>query len=297
MVQYYPGSKAKGFIKNGQWPETGMQEGKPAKTIRKLFTPRALKLLTDWDFELFDNAYKSWFRTNMIFEVLPNKHIGKVYDMEIAPGHSSLSDSCMNGKSGYMDIYMECAALRILILKRPDGLLLGRALVWQLEEIVLMDRIYVVDDYMYDCFIAYAKRNKWWYKQKFKSRLGKTSFINGDGIEVEREFQVKTRTSFQYWPYIDTFTYGDGNSLNNYKKGPFEYETTDGIRSGSVFDEIRNTSVPAFNAVQIESGDRLGQFTHRDNTVFVNGQYWWKDDPALQTKREIAPMPEMASLV
>lgn len=280
-INYLPASKADAFIAENKWPDHAMQEGKPAKIIRKLFTPRALQLLHDTDFEIFGNAYKAWFKNDMSFELLPNTDIKSVYNMPIAPGDGSLNGSCMNGQGRCMQIYNECEALRILVLKRPDGLLLGRALVWQLEDMTLMDRIYVVDDYMYQCFIAYAVRNKWWYKKNYKSYMDKQSFIDSNGQEVERNLKIYTRTNFETFPYIDTFSYGDGNSLNNYGDGPFDYMSAEGNRCGDVFDSISGIYIRGRHAVQVECGERKGEVTHRNNTVIINGQYWWEHDPAL----------------
>jgi hypothetical protein len=280
-VTYWPSSKTRAYHSQTTWPQHGVQEGKPAKTIRKLFTPRALKILKDRDFEFFDNAYKAWFKTNMNFELLPNTEIKRVYNMTIANGEGSLNGSCMNGHGQCMDIYNECQLLRILTLNRTDGVLLGRALVWQLGEITLMDRIYVVEDYMYQCFIAYAVRNKWWYKMNYKSYNDKQTFIDSDGNTINKNFKVHTSTNFQSFPYIDTFTYGDGDSLNNYGDGPYEYNCAEGTRCGIIMDAIQGINIRARNAVQIECGEKSGKITHRDNTVIVQGQYWWNRDSAL----------------
>lgn len=281
LITYLTASKITASMNSNNWPKHSIQEAKAAKTIRKLFTPRALKLLKDQDLEFFDNAYKAWFKTDMNFELLPNTHIKRVYDMILAPGEGSLNGSCMNGYGKCMDIYSECQALRILTLNRTDGVLLGRALIWQLGEITLMDRIYVVEDYMYQCFIAYAVRNKWWYKMNYKSYNDKQTFINSEGKTINKNFKIHTPTNFQSFPYIDTFTYGDGNSLNNYGDGPYEYNCAEGTRCGIILDAIQGINIRARSAVQIECGDKAGEITHRNNTAIVKGQYWWSEDPAL----------------
>lgn len=156
-ISYLPADRPLKYNADGQWSRQGRQDGKPAKVIRKLFTKRALTLFKDYDFEGFANSYKAKFSDSLSFQIMVNRDIPLIYDMEVAPGGGSLNNSCMNGNGDYLDIYKYCQSLRVLILLNEEGLLCGRALVWDLEEnITLLDRIYVVSDFMYERFIAYV---------------------------------------------------------------------------------------------------------------------------------------------
>lgn len=229
-ISYLPGDKELKLTQDGRWSREGRQNGRPARIIRKLFRQKALKFFKDSDFECFSNSYKSKFCKGLNFQLLPNEKIPEVYDMLLAKENGSLFSSCMNGCGKYMDIYKCCKSLRILILKNKDGLLCGRALVWKLGEISLMDRIYVTENYMFDCFVTYAIQNKWWYKKHFSTYENKQTFIDSDGHEVLRNITIYTKTDFDYYPYIDTFTYGADGSLNNYDQGSYLYYDTHGHR-------------------------------------------------------------------
>ena len=86
----------------------------------------------------------------------------------------------MNGDGAYMDIYSKCPHLQIFTLTNKDNQLCGRALVWKLNhsehgDIVFMDRIYVVEDYMYDLFLNQAKERGWWRKYSYQSFSSKST--------------------------------------------------------------------------------------------------------------------------
>ena len=278
-ISYLPAGKEMKYSPDGQWSRDGRQEGKPAKVIRKLFTKRALQLFKDRDFEGFANAYKARSFGRLTFEILMNKQIPSVYNMETASGDGSLNNSCMNGKGDQMDIYKYCECLRMVALKDEDGLLCGRALVWNLGGgITLMDRIYVVDDHMYELFITYATENGWWHKRNYYSGEDKDIFINDGGKEVRKEFVVTTPTSFESYPYIDTFSYGHNGSLNNYEDGQYVYEYTDGSRGGNRWDDIDECPLDDDDAIRITCGSRRGQWTHVANTWCIGEEVWWVED-------------------
>lgn len=281
-ISYLPADRQLKYNEDGQWSRQGRQDGKPAKVIRKLFTKKALRFFKDSDFEGFANSYKAKFSDNLSFQIRAYSDIPLIYDMEIAPGGGSLNNSCMNGNGDYLDIYKYCKNLRILILLNGEGALCGRALVWYLEDnITLMDRIYVVSDFMYDLFIAYAVDSGWWHKKDYRSQDDKDVFINEKGEEVIRHFVVRTDTAFGSYPYIDTFTYGDNGSLKNYEGGRFTYANSDGTRMGEYWDEIDDCSLDEEDAVLITHGIHSGDWTHFDNTANIGGQVWWNRDSGI----------------
>lgn len=286
-ISYLPAGKELKYNDDGQWAREGRQNGKPAKVIRKLFSDRVKKLFKDADFECFTNAYKANFNEDgYCFELLPNKQIPSVYEMERAIGEGSLNNSCMNGDSEYLEIYANCDKLQILILKDKNGLLCGRSLVWKLtDDITLMDRIYVTQDFMYDKFLNYAKGN-YWTKKDYKSYDNKRTFINLLGEEIDKTFTVHTNTDFDNYPYIDTFQYGDDGSLNN-NDGEYTYNNTDGTRnggeddhSGEVYDDINGEYISEDDAIYIENGERCyrDRYCHVDNCVNVNDRWYYEDD-------------------
>ncbi len=287
-ISYLPKGKKHVVNENGEWSRENRQEGKSAKIIKKLFTAKALKLFKDKDFELFSNTYKSEFSSEGFkLELLDNKQIPKVYDMDRCNGEGSLQGSCMNNDIEYLDIYKHCDKLSILILTDKDGLLCGRSLIWDIDENTkLMDRIYVTHDWQYEYFISYAVKNKFWHKQYYKTYDNKSLFIDNIGEKQEKTFKIFTNTDYSAYPYIDTFSYGDDGFLTNTcNYSTYTYNNTDGTRDGEeddhaneIYDDIEDEYIDEDDAIQIERGDKRGFYTHVRNTIEINGLTWWKDD-------------------
>lgn len=302
LLSYLPAGKEHKVNGRGEWIRDNRQSGKPAKVIRKVFTEKMQHLIPNKSFEAFGNAYKAKFMDNgFTFEIKPNVEIPVVYNMRRADGDASLNNSCMNGDGDYMKIYTNCPHLRILILTNKNGSLCGRALLWNLThqkygDITFMDRVYVVEDYMYDLFIDQAKTNGWWRKAKFRSYDNKQTWVHPETDEsVSMSMTVYTSTDFDYYPYIDTFSYGGDGYLCN-AGGQYTYDCTNGTRSGEpeeeqeddhageVWDEFSDRYIPEDDAVFLEYGERRyrGRYTHVDNCVqaYYAGlrQEWFHED-------------------
>ena len=287
-ISFLPDGKELIYNDNGEWSKENRQNGKPSKIIRKLFTDRAIKLLQikDADFECFTNSYKAEFNEDGYkLNLCENTEIAHIYDMDIKDGSGSLNNSCMNGDSEYLDIYRNCKQLNILVLKNNDGLLCGRSLIWKInDEITIMDRIYVTDDFMYDKFLSYCSLQSWWRKKDFKSYDNKKTFINNLGEEVIKEFTVYTKTDFDSYPYIDTFQFGSSGELNNYE-GEYTYNSTDGSREdesheGEIYCESRGEYIDEGDAIYLENGERRyrDEYHHVDDCVLVGDDWYHEDD-------------------
>ena len=284
MISYMPADREQELNDDNTWKRDGRQESKPARVMRRLFTNNALKCLKDSDFEIFNNKYKSQYSTEgFTFEVLPAKDIMDVYCMDRMDGGASLNGSCMNGDSSYLEMYTQCSSLEIIVLKTTDGKLAGRALLWTLthdgETIKLADRFYVAEDHLYDAFITYVEENKWWRKKYFKTYDYKTQFISPDKSEHMLTFTINTPTCFDEYPYIDTFQYGGDGYLTNKERQQYTYNQTDGTRDGDgVWDDIDERDIDPDDAVTIDCGMYRNNTTHINNTVDIDGSYWYKDD-------------------
>lgn len=288
-ISYLPAGRECLFTEDGEWAREGRQNGRPSKVIKKLFHPRVHKYIKDTDFETFTNLYKAAFTDEGYeFTVRPGRDIGEVYCMDRGEGDASLNGSCMNDDDSYLDMYTYCKSLRIVTLVK-DGLLYGRALLWNLKDgdkdIVFMDRIYVAKDYMYDMFVEYCKTNGWWRKKHYKTYDYKNSFVNSEGEEVTKKFTVYTDTEHDSYPYIDTFQFGGDGYLTNECSGDYSYHNTDGTREGGdeenrSYDEIDDCYIDDDDAVYISNGDRgyRDRTTHVDNCVEINGDWWHKHD-------------------
>lgn len=292
-ISYLPAGKEHKQNDSGEWSRDGRQSGKPGKVIQKLFTPNALKILHVKEFECFTNEYKAEYNgENFQFSLRGNKSVPSVYEMQRAIGGGSLNDSCMNGDSEWMDIYKSCNKLSILTLVNGDDQLCGRALVWKASDtLTLMDRIYVVKDFMYDMFLNYARENEWYHKQSYKSYENKTNFVSPDGESKVLEITITTPTDFDSYPYIDTFSYGDHGSLNNYNKGDHEYTNTDGTRGGDddedednregeSYDDFNGEWINDDDAIYIEHGERryCNRTAHIDNCIQTYDGDWYHEN-------------------
>lgn len=280
-ISYLPSGKEHIENANGEWAREGRQNGRAAKVIRKLFTPKGLKLFKDSDFEAFSNQYKSSFADGYTFEILPNDRISEVYDMPRCGGDSSLNSSCMNGDGDYLGIYDDCESLRIVVLKDEDGRLAARALLWKInDEITFMDRFYVAHDYMYEMMRDFAEKNGFYYKVHYKTYDYQTRIMCPDGQQRNFEWTIRTCTDYDEYPYIDTFRYGGDGYLNNYGVGDYIYCNTGGSRDGDnrVEDYINGGRIDEDDSVYIEMGRYQGHYTHIDSAVAINGEWWWIDD-------------------
>lgn len=295
-ISYLPKGKEHKVTEDGKWSQEGRQNGKPAKVMRKIFSKTALKLFKETDFEVFNNKFRSRFSLDGYeFKVLPNVEIPSVYDMELEEGGSSLNGSCMKGHSEFMDLYATCKDLEIVILTNKEtGELAGRALLWNAtredngEKIKFLDRFYVNKDHFYEAFVEYATKNNLWYKKHYKTRECKNELFNPDtGVVEYLNLFVKTPTDFEQYPYIDTFQTGNDGILFNYIPDDgckYEYDDTDGGRSGKVIDGITGEQYDSDDDfVTVTEGQYEGQYTHVNNTTEVGGAegLWYIRDPRI----------------
>lgn len=239
-ISYLPKNKPHLLTDDGQWAREGRQNGAAGKTIKKILTKRAQKLFTDSEYESFVNQYKSACDAeNKEFVLRPNVDIPDVYCMKRERGSGTLEDSCMNGDRDYLDIYKCCPKLQILTLVNGCGELCGRALVWDIGGgEVLMDRVYVNQDHYYDLFLGYAKEKGWLRKVEYKSYRDKDYYTKDGVTSFNRTITIDTPTTFDAYPYIDTFSYGGDGFLRNTCNGTqYEYCQTGGTREGDDVDD------------------------------------------------------------
>lgn len=297
-ISYLPKGKEHVVNEDGTWKKDNRQNGKPGKVIRKLFTAKGLKLFKDQDFEVFGNSYKAHFAEGFRMVLEPNEKIGKIYTMRYSDGEHTLNSSCMRNEDlETFDIYKYCAHVRILAMYDKDDNLAGRALVWNCENkttneyITFMDRVYTSKPYLEESFFEYAREQKW-FRKAYQNFSDKGDLMSPEGVKLDQQrLRVYCDTSHSRYPYIDTFSYGDDDELNNYS-GVYTYDNTDGTRSGddnddyeeedtSVWDCIDECSIEEDDARQIERGQYRGQYTHVDNTTEVGNYTYWSQDPSI----------------
>lgn len=231
MISYIPKSKVD--INSEQLPEDfditsyKIQNMKVGRIVSKLFSNEKLSTLgvKSSHIEHFVNSYKSWYDKNKLtFRIIEGEEIRDWYDQD---NYSTLSkgtlwNSCMRHKERlkFLDLYCKNPGIQLLILiSKEDGIekLRGRALLWNNVEptdfynqipgeIKVMDRIYSILDSDVILFKNWAYENSYIHKleQNSKSHL---FFYNKNEI-LKLSLKVKLeKTSFRYYPYLDTFCY------------------------------------------------------------------------------------------
>jgi len=287
-ISYLPKGKEHKITDDGRWARDGRQNGTAGKIIKKILTPRAVKLFKDVEFTSFVNQYKAACDAECKeFVIRPNKDIPEIYCMDREQGHAGLNDSCMNGDEDYLKIYAYCPHLRILTMMNNEGHLAGRALLWTTEDGVLMDRVYVAKEHYYDMFLEYAETNEFIRKVEYKSYRDKDRYVK-DGNVFRKAYKIATPTEFDYYPYIDTFTYGGEGFLcndNSFSGIVYEYCQTGGTRDGDDYLECAytNNRYHEDDLRYIEYGEYGGQYIHCDHSVYVvtNRTYYYENDDAI----------------
>jgi len=230
MVSYIPSSKID-FDLNFNPNDYKIQSMKIGRIISKLFSKETLEShsIKQSDIEEFVNSYKSWVDKNKLtFRIVEGEEIRKWYDQEnysiISKG--TLWNSCMRHKErlAYLDLYCENKNIKMLILTCDDNgkeKLRGRALLW--DDVILndfynkipgdikvMDRIYSILDSDAILFKEWAYENGYIHKleQNSKSHL----YFSNKSEVLKLSLKIKLdKTSFGYYPYLDTFPFFSEN--------------------------------------------------------------------------------------
>lgn len=231
----------------------GMGDGKLVRVLRSLLSAElASKDLLDRDFEAFHNIYTSFFSTEDGEVVIwSGKLIDDAYhernyytgenpdlyccncdytedececepeDQELVPTddieRGTLWESCMRHNSciedNFFQVYKDHAKIAVLLCNNKVR---ARALIWTTEEgITFMDRIYATEDRLIQKMIAFARLNKWDYKEE-QSYNNKTGFYHYDvklgsyrkaywthRIQLDKDSLINSINM----PYVDTLTY------------------------------------------------------------------------------------------
>lgn len=132
----------------------------------------------------------------------------------------------------YFEIYKKYAKMLVLIKNEK---LLGRAVIWEIDDAVYMDRVYVCMDYLIEAFIQYAQDHKWYYRQH-QSLLSdgdevewlspEDDYQEADTIDLEIEIH-----GIEEVPYMDSFRYfnQEANCITTVQNDDYDYlSSTDG---------------------------------------------------------------------
>ena len=204
-----------------------IQNMKVGRIVSKLFSKEKLLQhgITDSNIEHFVNSYKSWFEKNKLhFRIVEGEEIRDWYDQDnystISKG--TLWNSCMRYKERlkFLDLYCKNPGIQLLILTSfVDGVekLRGRALLWNNVEndgsfhelpgdIKVMDRIYYILDSDMILFKSWSYENGYIHKLEQNAKSHLYFYNNTDILKLSLKIKLE-KTSFRYYPYLDTFCY------------------------------------------------------------------------------------------
>ena len=264
------------------WEPDLRMQGKPGKVIRKLFTTEGLKQFRDKDVEQFANLFKSFCDAQSEkydFELVEGREIVYHYHEDSYSTQfgavGTLWGSCMRHDRCrfYLDLYEDnVGVVSLLVLFDEDKAVLGRALVWwdvpfKNEIRTVMDRIYTVRDSDVEAFKDYARKQGWVHKAEQNCSSKNTFIDQGEKVYATAVVQLDY-SEYDEYPYMDTFTYMDGDKLwNDSAYGSVALEGTHGETGDDlVYDDYNDTRIENEFAVYCEVGDG---HCHQDDAVYL----------------------------
>lgn len=197
------------------WTFKGRVQAKPAAAIKKF-----LKNVTEQELNIFTSLYKAaTAQKDFIFDVVSGEEIKKYYYYKSYKNASgTLYNSCMKHDHcvDYFNIYIKNPEVcSMLIMLDNDGLLIGRALLWNAIDVEagverkVMDRIYCInDDRNMHYFKEWADENGYIYKKE--QRWQNSLYFESFGKSYRYNLSVKIKPEvFTKYPYVDTFKFWD----------------------------------------------------------------------------------------
>lgn len=230
-------AKGRGTVKIGRFIH-GIKNNKELGHVFQGIT------ITDKDIEEFVNLYKSSKIENKNrFEIVEGDDIARWYKSKrYKEGNGQLNSSCMaDADKDFFKIYTKNPRVcKMLIYLNEDGLMMGRALLWKLDESPnnikwFLDRIYTVRDSDVNRFREYAKKEGWLYKYRNGYDDVEGVLFRHNGNPVIGKITIKLREcDFDEYPFIDTvaFLNKKNRTLSNVgSKGCIILRDTDGESS------------------------------------------------------------------
>jgi hypothetical protein len=211
----------------GNYKRTKMKVG---KIFSKLFLKKDYDYysISDSMIETFIDSYKSFFdRSNIKFEIVEGDDIKKWYyqDNYFIPENiktSTLWKSCMrySERIKFLDIYSKNPNIKMVVLLTEQNgkkVVRSRALLWHdvevlsgydLEKVNVMDRIYSSFSSDVSLFKKWADENNYLSKWEQNSKSHLFFDVKGECKKIKMKFKLE-KSHFDWYPYIDTFTYFD----------------------------------------------------------------------------------------
>lgn len=291
-LTFLPKGKECKVSSNGNWSTDNRQSGSYGKVIRKVLSENGIKDFTDSDLEQMVNSLKALYDIGGTFEIVCGEDIRKFYHEEnycSSFNLGTMGSSCMRHGGIHQDslsIYVYNSNVRMVILKSPEGLCRGRALLWtDREGDLYMDRIYG-NDAVIKAFKNYARSIKAAHKES--QTYSREDWVFPDGQSYDKDVYVDMEdTNYDIYPYMDTFKFVGRGEVSN-DSGISYHVCADSVpedQDDMVWDEVDQENIHEEEAVYIDS---IPGWTRCDNARFceLTGE-WFLIEDVVQTENGI----------
>lgn len=210
------------------WTSNSRYKGKPGAFVGKLF-----KDVSAREIEKFASLFKTQsLMPKFTFKVVEGDEIKKYYHYNSYSSDSkgSLGASCMKHDhcQKLFKLYTKNTdQVKMLVMLDEDEMLIGRALIWDIESNKIMDRIYTkLDEDFAFHFKKWATQNGYLYKSE--QNWNNTLFFENLKIEKKELYlEFNLGKNPKKYPYMDTFKFVNLESgrLYNYIPENIEVKT------------------------------------------------------------------------
>ena len=161
------------------------------------------------------------------FSIISGDQIKEAYFYKnYYPSHGTLQNSCMRYKKcqveDFFQVYADKAEMLIMTPKRGKRIL-GRALIWKIDDKIYMDRVYTIEPYIEHQFYTHAKKQGWYV-------LTMNSYVSNGNIQmwlspesnytksIQPEITIKLNKRYKRFPFMDSFRYynDEANTISTY---------------------------------------------------------------------------------
>lgn len=232
-ISFTPKGKELQYSSSGTWSRENRQTGKPGRIIKKL-----MKFdYKEKDIEIFNNLLKANMISAGNFKLVEGSDITKYYHRDTYYKESgTLGNSCMRYDecSSYFSVYEDHAKMLVCF---KNNLVMGRAIVWEVNGNTYLDRIYTCEDYLEEQFLIYAKEHGW-YTRDCNGLLHSGDnqvWISPNGERCYENVTIQLTKHYDAMPYVDSFRYynPNDNTINTCcDRGCISLDSTDGSYEG-----------------------------------------------------------------
>ena len=274
LISYCPAGRTQGVTDGGKWERAGRQETTPARWVRSVLRPSTVQRLRDHEVAEFAEKFRAE-------ELRGAVELVEMADFEAA--YKSLNYATTEGGL-YSCMWDEPvhhfyggAPCKVLIAKRGDGKLVGRAILWDNVSGTggarFLDRVYSASPEIREMFINYARENGIWKKDKESAQC--RTWLKPDGTASYAMLTVEHRDleGVSFYPYMDTFSHSCGDTMTSGGEDgqEYAYSATNGTR------EQLDTHK---GMVQLDNGDWIDE----EDACEVNGS-WYHIDQCVTCER------------